>query len=169
MGAEISPTSNTFPVGGGEFKAIEFSLPPELEAAEPPEARGLRRDQVRLMVSNHSTGTIRHARFHDLPDFLDEGDAVVINTSGTRSCRPACSPGGWHGTWTALIDTPGRGILDGGTALDHGGWKEQAFRRRASGESLRSTGRSVGRAPGAIHERLRSERGSHRRRCGLPA
>ena len=64
---------------------IEFSLPPELEAAEPPEARGLRRDQVRLMVSNHSDGRIRHAHFYDLPDFLNPADVVVINTSGTRS------------------------------------------------------------------------------------
>ncbi len=64
---------------------IKFSLPPELEAAEPPEARGLRRDRVRLMVSNYSDGRIRHAHFYDVPDFLDAGDVVVINTSGTRS------------------------------------------------------------------------------------
>ncbi len=65
--------------------AIEFSLPPELEASEPPEARGLRRDQVRLMVSNYVTDQIRHARFHDLPDFLNEGDLIVLNTSRTRN------------------------------------------------------------------------------------
>ena len=45
---------------------IEFSLPPELEASAPPEARGLRRDQVRLMVSNYSTDQVRHTRFHHL-------------------------------------------------------------------------------------------------------
>ena len=33
-------------------RALDFSLPPELEAHEPPEARGLRRDQVRLLVSS---------------------------------------------------------------------------------------------------------------------
>src|SRR5512140_3481597 len=65
--------------------SIEFLLPPELEAAEPPEARGLQRDQVRLMASNYLDGRIRHARFYDLPDFLDSGDVVVINTSGTRN------------------------------------------------------------------------------------
>jgi S-adenosylmethionine:tRNA ribosyltransferase-isomerase len=64
---------------------LDFSLPPELEADSPPEARGLRRDQVRLLVSNYSSGQLRHARFHDLPDFLQEGDVVVINTSGTRN------------------------------------------------------------------------------------
>ena len=31
--------------------SLQFDLPPELEAGEPPEARGLARDQVRLMVS----------------------------------------------------------------------------------------------------------------------
>ncbi|HEX9840999.1 MAG TPA: S-adenosylmethionine:tRNA ribosyltransferase-isomerase [Anaerolineales bacterium] len=64
---------------------LEFSLPPELEASTPPEARGLRRDQVRLMVSNYSTDQVRHARFHDLPEYLSEGDVLVINTSRTRN------------------------------------------------------------------------------------
>lgn len=65
--------------------ALEFTLPPELEASEPPEARGLRRDQVHLMVSNYANDQIEHARFHDLPEFLEEGDLLVINTSRTRS------------------------------------------------------------------------------------
>ena len=64
---------------------FEFSLPPELEAGEPPEARGLQRDQVRLMVSNYSNDRIRHARFDDLPNFLTKGDVLVINTSRTRN------------------------------------------------------------------------------------
>ena len=64
---------------------FEFSLPAELEAGEPPEARGLGRDQVRLMVSNYASGEIRHARFDDLPHFLNAGDVLVINTSRTRN------------------------------------------------------------------------------------
>src|SRR5436190_18249323 len=31
--------------------ALDFELPPELEAGSPPETRGLARDQVRLMAS----------------------------------------------------------------------------------------------------------------------
>ncbi len=65
--------------------SLDFRLPPELEADAPPEARGLRRDEVRLMVSNFLSGRIWHARFFDLPTFLSEGDAVVINTSRTRN------------------------------------------------------------------------------------
>ena len=67
------------------LSAIQFSLPPELEASAPPEARGLRRDQVRLMVSHYSTDQVRHTRFHQLDKYLDEGDVIVINTSRTRN------------------------------------------------------------------------------------
>jgi len=54
-----------------------------LEAHEPPEYRGVARDGVRLMVAHRATGEIEHARFLDLPDFLDPGDLLVINLSGT--------------------------------------------------------------------------------------
>lgn len=67
------------------LSALQFSLPPELEASAPPEARGLRRDQVRLMVSNYSTDQVRHNRFYHLDKYLDEGDVIVINTSRTRN------------------------------------------------------------------------------------
>jgi S-adenosylmethionine:tRNA ribosyltransferase-isomerase len=67
------------------FSTLEFSLPPELEASEPPEARGLRRDQVHLMISNYSTDHIRHARFDSLSNFLDRDDVLIINTSRTRN------------------------------------------------------------------------------------
>ena len=67
------------------LSTIEFSLPPELEASAPPEARGLRRDQVRLMVSNYSTNHVEHTRFHNFHKFLNEGDVLVINTSRTRN------------------------------------------------------------------------------------
>jgi hypothetical protein len=56
-----------------------------LEATEPPEARGLSRDAVRLLVSDVQRDTIEHARFRDLPQFLAPGDLLVVNTSGTRN------------------------------------------------------------------------------------
>jgi S-adenosylmethionine:tRNA ribosyltransferase-isomerase len=61
----------------------DFELPATLEAAEPPEARGLRRDEVRLLVSDVEKDSIEHARFDDLPSWLAPGDLVVVNTSGT--------------------------------------------------------------------------------------
>lgn len=61
--------------------ATRFELPPELSAAEPPEARGLARDGVRLLVVEPSR--VRHARFRDIGRFLDPGDLLVVNTSRT--------------------------------------------------------------------------------------
>jgi S-adenosylmethionine:tRNA ribosyltransferase-isomerase len=63
--------------------ALSFELPAHLEAAEPPEARGLERDQVRLMVARRSDESITHATFRDLPEFLRPGDLLVVNTSAT--------------------------------------------------------------------------------------
>lgn len=50
-------------------------------ATEPPEARGLARDGVRLLVAE--PGRIRHRHFRDLPDLLAPGDVLVVNVSGT--------------------------------------------------------------------------------------
>jgi S-adenosylmethionine:tRNA ribosyltransferase-isomerase len=69
--------------------APAFALPARLEAHEPPEARGLARDEVRLLVASRTDGSIAHARFRDLPDLLAPGDLVVVNTSGTL---PAAVP-----------------------------------------------------------------------------
>lgn len=62
---------------------LEFVLPEALEAREPPEARGLSRDGVRLLVSSTRADRIVHARFTDLPAFLRSGDLLVVNVSAT--------------------------------------------------------------------------------------
>jgi S-adenosylmethionine:tRNA ribosyltransferase-isomerase len=62
---------------------VTFTLPPELEAPAPPEARGLRRDQVRMLVVDRASGAAAHHRFTDLPGLLDPGDLVVVNDSRT--------------------------------------------------------------------------------------
>lgn len=62
---------------------LNFTLSSELEAGEPPEARGLARDEVRLMVSHIATNEVTHTRFRQIGDFLEAGDVLVINTSGT--------------------------------------------------------------------------------------
>ncbi len=59
-----------------------FTLDPDREAHEPPEARGLRRDDVRLMVSVGDERPV-HTRFADLASALDPGDLVVVNRSAT--------------------------------------------------------------------------------------
>jgi len=72
-----------------------FTLPPDAEATEPPEARGLARDAVRLLVATPSGLT--STRFAALPRFLEPGDLVVVNTSATLPAavdgrRPDGSP-----------------------------------------------------------------------------
>jgi S-adenosylmethionine:tRNA ribosyltransferase-isomerase len=67
---------------------MTFDVPVARQASEPPEARGLRRDEVRLMVSRigHDRGRgreIEHLRFHQLPSVLAPGDLLVANASGT--------------------------------------------------------------------------------------
>jgi S-adenosylmethionine:tRNA ribosyltransferase-isomerase len=66
-----------------ELTRLDFELPAEQEASEPPEARGLARDEVRLMVSYRTNDRVVHARFREIDNFLQAGDLVVINTSGT--------------------------------------------------------------------------------------
>ncbi len=72
-------TGDTFPI----TDRLDFTLPADLEADRPAEARGLARDQVRLMVTNPLDDTLTHTQFRRLPDFLHPGDVLVINTSGT--------------------------------------------------------------------------------------
>jgi S-adenosylmethionine:tRNA ribosyltransferase-isomerase len=63
--------------------APAFELPAALEATEPPEARGLSRDEVKLMVATRSEGRIANVSFRDLPELLAPGDLLVINVSAT--------------------------------------------------------------------------------------
>ena len=62
---------------------IRFELPAALEAREPPEARGLARDEVRLLVSEGAGTITTGASFRDLPLFLTAGDLIVVNDSAT--------------------------------------------------------------------------------------
>ena len=62
-------------------RRLAFDLPAHLEAAEPPEARGLTRDGVRMLVAERATGRLAHTTFGAIPSFLQAGDLVVINTS----------------------------------------------------------------------------------------
>ncbi|HZU79788.1 MAG TPA: S-adenosylmethionine:tRNA ribosyltransferase-isomerase [Acidimicrobiales bacterium] len=71
------------PLGTEPLDRLDFSLPPGLEASEPPEGRGITRDAVRMLVARRGSGELVHSSFSMLPAFLDEGDLVVVNTSGT--------------------------------------------------------------------------------------
>ncbi len=61
---------------------LDFALTSEHEAHEPPEARGLRRDGVRLVVSRGVHAPVT-THFSNLGTFLEPGDLLLVNTSST--------------------------------------------------------------------------------------
>ncbi|MFD9593768.1 S-adenosylmethionine:tRNA ribosyltransferase-isomerase [Kitasatospora sp. NPDC059973] len=69
---------------------IDVTVPPELSARAPAEARGTARDGVRMLVGRRSGPAVGHRRFTELPEVLRPGDLLVVNNSATL---PAALPG----------------------------------------------------------------------------
>lgn len=63
----------------------EWTFPEPRPATAPPEARGLERDAVALLVSNGADH--HHATFLDLAAFLQPDDLLVVNDSATLPAR----------------------------------------------------------------------------------
>jgi S-adenosylmethionine:tRNA ribosyltransferase-isomerase len=84
----ITSLTSTAPVRAG---GLSFTLPPALEAGSPPEARGLTRDAVRMMVGHRHDGSLVHTTFSEIPTLLRDGDLVVVNTSGTLAAELAAA------------------------------------------------------------------------------
>lgn len=111
-----------------------FTVPDALAATQPPEARGLARDEVRLLVvDGHGAPAARHSRFRDLGEFLRPGDLLVVNTSATLPAAVDC-----------VRDNGGPGILHFSVSTDDG-TSVVELRTRARGPS----------ADGVTGERLR--------------
>ncbi len=99
---------------------FDYQLPPELIAQRPLEPR----DSSRLMVLRRVGGSIEHRRFSDLPDYLREGDVLVLNDSRVIPARlHGRGAGGGRvellllrrcgdGAWEALVK-PGRRLRAG--------------------------------------------------------
>jgi S-adenosylmethionine:tRNA ribosyltransferase-isomerase len=116
---------------------ISFRLPRDQEATGPAEARGLARDQVRLLVSEPERLT--HSRFRELPRFLRRDDIVVVNNSAAVS---------------AALDVEtaaGPGVLHVSTWLDDGGWVVE----------LRTTDSRPWAAPVRAGDRIALPAGTH--------
>ncbi|EGT3615076.1 tRNA preQ1(34) S-adenosylmethionine ribosyltransferase-isomerase QueA [Clostridium perfringens] len=60
-----------------------FDLPEELIAQCPLE----KRDASRLMVLDKETGEIEHRKFHDILEYLKEGDTLVLNNTRVLPAR----------------------------------------------------------------------------------
>jgi S-adenosylmethionine:tRNA ribosyltransferase-isomerase len=94
-------------------------LPVRLEAHEPPEARGVGRADVAMLVASRRKLELVHARFRELPRFLSAGDLLVVNTSATLPAALDARLGEqrvelWlstpapDGTWLVELRTRGR-------------------------------------------------------------
>lgn len=60
-----------------------YDLPEELIAQTPVEPR----DSSRMMVYNRKTKEVLHKHFYDVIDFLNEGDAIIVNDSRVLPAR----------------------------------------------------------------------------------
>jgi S-adenosylmethionine:tRNA ribosyltransferase-isomerase len=80
---------------------FDFSVPDELSAHAPAEARGEPRDQVRMLVGHRTTLEHEHRRVADLPEVLRPGDLLIVNNSATipaalRGTLPGGEPVALH-------------------------------------------------------------------------
>ena len=62
---------------------FDYVLPPELIAQTPMEPR----DHSRLLVYHRSDGSVEHRHFYDIIDYLNPGDALVINETKVIPAR----------------------------------------------------------------------------------
>ncbi|MGY1694835.1 S-adenosylmethionine:tRNA ribosyltransferase-isomerase [Geodermatophilus sp. SYSU D00814] len=117
-------------------------LPMGAPATAPPERRGLTRDGVRLLAVG--PGRTTSARFTDLPDLLEPGDLLVVNTSATLPAR-----------LTARRADGATTPLHVSTTLDDGSWVVEVRRPTDDGPE---TGLEPGAAldlPGGVRLVLR--------------
>ena len=62
---------------------FDFELPPELIAQHPAQ----RREQARMLVVRRREGTLEHRHFFDLPQYLNQGDLLVVNNTRVIPAR----------------------------------------------------------------------------------
>ncbi len=120
---------------------LDFDLPPEMIAQQPPP----RRQDARLLLFERASGAIRHDSFSSLPSFFRPGDLLVLNDTKVLPFRLAGRklPGGGRvellllsreaeGRWRALI-RPGRRLREG-AEIDLGGPKARTLERTPAGD-----------------------------------
>ena len=109
---------------GSRTSDYDFHLPPERIAQSPAE----RRDASRLLVVDRGTGELHHRVFSDLIEYLNPGDALVLNETrvfparlvgrkptGAQAEVLLLTPhGGDEKVWTALV-RPGAKLKPGRT------------------------------------------------------
>ncbi len=104
---------------------FEYDLPPSFIAQHPIEPR----DRSRLMVVDRSSRSIEHRHFHQIGDYLNPGDTLVMNDSrviparlngtiegSTRRAEVLLLKRLEDGNWKALV-RPGRRLLPGSKVI----------------------------------------------------
>lgn len=99
-----------------DTKDFDFYLPEELIAQKPLENR----DKSRLLILNRKDGEIEHKHFHNIVDYLNAGDCLVLNNTRVLPARLIGEKEGTGGkieflllkrieldTWEALVK-PGK-------------------------------------------------------------
>ncbi len=85
-----------------ELDEYDYELPRELIAQQPASTRS----DARLMIVNRNEGSIRHAHVRDLPDFVRDGDVLVLNDTRVVPARLVGRRAETGGRWTGLyLDT----------------------------------------------------------------
>jgi S-adenosylmethionine:tRNA ribosyltransferase-isomerase len=108
-------------------------------AHRPPEARGLARDGVRLLVGRRDTGEVSHHAFTELPRLLRPGDVLAVNTSATLPAAVPVAGGSGMVVHFSTELSPGVWLVElrerGGKA-QHGGGTPGTRYRLAGGAEI---------------------------------
>ena len=121
------------------MSAVAFEVPDASEADSPPEARGLARDEVRMLVAG--AGGLSHRHVRDLPEVLHPGDLLVVNTSATLP---------------AAVRLEGLDqMVHVSTQLDDGDWVVEVRRPDNTGPGRTSTGATL-HLPGHLRLHVRA-------------
>ena len=140
----------------GRCSMSALERPVRLEAHEPPEVRGLGRDDVAMLVATRHDLELVHARFRELPRFLSAGDLLVVNTSATLPAALEARLGDGRvelrlstpqpdGTWLVELRTARPGAATRGRPSALGSTSPAAARPSCSRASSAANGSSVAR------------------------
>jgi len=139
----------------GDF---EYDLPADRIAYHP----SARREESRLLVLDRSSGETAHRVFHDVTDYLGEGDLLVVNDTRVIKARLNARKRGTGGRvellllreaepglWQALV-SPSRRVHEG-TALELESGETVTVEKRLTG-SMRLIGLDVPDVPALLRE-----------------
>jgi S-adenosylmethionine:tRNA-ribosyltransferase-isomerase (queuine synthetase) len=143
----------------------DFTLPPALEAHEPP----ARRDGVRLLAAGRDG--LSHHRFASLPELLRPGDLLVVNTSPTLPAAVRLDRLTLHFSGPVPDETPGDTWLvelrlrDGTATAPYAGCRCGEWFPLPGGATLTLLGRET---PRLWRARLDTDVVPYLRRHGVP-